>query len=162
MATLKVFGKHKFVTQGIWIQRGSKKTLLAGKKAVEYFEKFNQDNISLYIFTAKQREDAAYNEFQFSRDTAKPGSVFDVVYNKDSNTFEVTLTGEFERNLNETELKMLFDNGQTVEDIGFAIKGLMGGDIWNQGFISRIDSTPDYFNAGDDSLFPDINFEFKP
>ena len=162
MAKLKVFGKHKFVTQGIWTQRGSKKTLLTGKKAVEYYEKFNQDNISFYIFTAKKREDATFNQFQFSRETAKPGAVFDVVYSKDSNTFEVNLTGDFERDLDETELKMLFDNGQKVEDIGFAIEGLRGGEIWNKGFISRIDSTPDCFNAGDDSLFPIINFEFKP
>jgi hypothetical protein len=162
MAKLKILGNHKFVTQGIWLQRGSKKTLLTGKKAVEYYEKFNQDDISLYVFTAKKREDVTYNEFQFRRDTAKSGSIFDVVYNKDSNTFEVSLTGEFERDLNATELKMLFENGQTVDDIGFAIKGLMGGEIWNKGFISRIDSTPDSFNAGDDSLFPTIDFEFKP
>lgn len=161
MAKLKIFGKHKFVTQGIWIQRGSKKTLLTGKKAVEYYENFNQDDISLYIFTAKKKEDATYNEFQFRRETAKLGSVFDVVYNKDSNTFEVSLTGEFERDLDATEQKMLFENGQTVKDIGFAIKGLMGGEIWNKGFISRVDSTPDSFNADDDSLFPTINFEFK-
>lgn len=161
MAKLRILGDHKFVTQGIWLQKGAKKTLLTGKKAIEYFEKFNQDDISLYIFTAKKREDVIYNEFQFRKETAKPGAKFDVIYNKESNIFEVSLKGEFERNLNATELKMLFEGGQTVNDIGLAIKGLMGGEIWNNGFISRIDSTPDSFNAGDDRIFPAIDFEFE-
>ena len=51
MAKLKVFGKHKFVTQGIWLQRGSKKTLLTGKKAVDYLPlhsrmKILEDNLN--------------------------------------------------------------------------------------------------------------------
>jgi hypothetical protein len=117
------------------------------------------NTIGLYVFTSKKNEESMYNEFTFLKNTGMINSIFETKWNLEKNVFEVMILGEFEKELDETEVKMLFDNGQTVEDIGFSIRGLMGGDIWDKGFISRIDR----FDAKEnDSFFPQIRFEFTP
>lgn len=159
MAKLKLFGDHSFSTQGIVVQKGSKKSTLEGKKAIDYLKDFDINTIGLYIFTSKKNEDSMYNEFTFLKNTGTINSILETKWNLEKNVFEVIIFGEFEKELDETEVKMLFDNGQTVEDIGFSIRGLMGGDIWDKGFISRIDR----FDAKEnDSFFPKIRFEFTP
>lgn len=159
MPILKVFANHKFVTQGIWIEKGSKKVMLSGKKGTEYLKNFNLE-VDFCVYTAKKNINAIYNDFRFNKEAAKEGANFTFTWNESQSVFDVVLIGKFERELNETEIKMLFESGQTLKDIGLSIKGLMGGEIWNKGFISRIDSKPERFNAGDDNIFPVIDFEY--
>ena len=158
MAKLKIFGDHKFVTQGIKIQKGPKKVNLEGKKALEYLDSFNMDEICLYIFTSKTKADTCFTSLTFNKASAKLGATFSANWNVEENVFEVELRGEFERDLTETELLMLFDNGQTIEDVEFSIQGLLGGEIFKKGFISWF-ARPDEENL---EVFPKVKFEFTP
>lgn len=157
MAILKIITDHEFSTQGVVIQKGSKKVTLEGKKASDYLKEFDFDRIGLYIFTSKKHEESTYCDFVFFKQKGSSDAIFEIKWDADRSVFDVRVKGVFERVLDETDIKMLFDNQQKLSDIGFSIRGLMGGDIWNKGFISRIDR----FDAREeDDFFPKIAFEF--
>ena len=159
MAILKIIADHQFSTQGVVIQKGSKKVTLEGKKASDHLKSFDFDGIGLYVFTSKKHEESVYCDFVFFKNQGSPDSVFEIKWDADRSVFDVRVKGTFEKVLDETDVKMLFNNQQQLSDIGFSIRGLMGGDIWNKGFISRIDR----FDAKEeDDFFPQIKFEFQP
>lgn len=158
MAKLKIFGDHKFFTQGVLIQKGAKKVTLDGKKATEYLAKFNMDEVCLYVFTTKNKQDTTSSAYTFDKSSAKPGTVFNINWKGDKNVFEVEIKGEFEREMDETDVSMLLKNGQTVDDVAFSIMGLKGGELFSKGFLSRIDQV-DLDNL---DVFPKIKFEFIP
>lgn len=159
MAKLRVFAEHKFTTQGVAIQKGSKKTTLVGKKADDYLKSVDKNKINLYTFTSKTGDNSISSDWIFEKNSGNPESIFNIEWISDKSVFNVEIKGTFEKVLDETDIAMLFDGGQKIEEIKLSIRGLMFGEIWSGGFISRIDR----FDAReDDDFFPEISFEFIP
>jgi hypothetical protein len=118
-------------------------------------EKFNADEICLYAFSLNSKTKAVGQEFMFNKKEAAAETVFHVTWSEPSSVFDVNLSGQFEREIDETDLKMMLENEQELSDMGISIKGLSCGEFWKKGFISRIDR----FDAESNDVFPKIRFD---
>lgn len=158
MPSIKFFGNHEFVTHGIWVQKGRKKVFIDAKIVPDFISQYEIENSEIIAFSSRRKDGGLFLRFEFGRKNAVSGSEFSITRSSTDNTFTVSIKGPFIYTLSDTEVSMIFYNGQQIEDLDFSLEGISFGDILEGGGVSRIDM----WDADIDSeIFPQIDFEYN-
>lgn len=157
MSIIKLYGKHEFVTHGVWVNKGRKKAPLKSAEIDKFMQDYKTTDAKIDIFSSKRSDRGMFISLSVDVKSASNGAVLSVERNSDMNTFNVIFSGHFALTLSDTEESMLFYNGQQIQDLEFSIMGISFGNLLEGGGVSRIDN---WEKEIDDPIFPKIEFEY--